>query len=470
MRYELGLAWRYLHARDPGSRGRGLVVATGAALVVAAGAVVALALAASPSALAAGVFAVALVLATACGLLARFRVFTAVSILGVAFGVAALVLVLGVTSGFEAAFRERVLGVNAHVTITKAQNTFAEYRDVERTARAVAPDVIAAEPFIFAEMLVTRGRGELAGVALKGVDPARVDGVLDLGRHLIAPATSAVLAAPRAEGEPPPVLIGKTLATTLKARVGDRLTMVVPLSNLDLESGGAPRAAAPRAMVFRVAGVFSTGFDEYDRHLIYAALADVQALVGRGDQVMGVELKLRSLDRAPAVAAELERALGGEPFAATDWYAANQTLFSALALQKVVLVVILTLIVLVAAVNMVSALAMLVVDKTREIAILRAMGATTGGVAQVFEVVGAVIGGLGVALGIGIGVALAIVVRDHGYALDPHLYGIDRLPIELRARELAAVAGATLAICTLAATLPAVAASSLRPVDGLRAD
>jgi lipoprotein-releasing system permease protein len=324
------------------------------------------------------------------------------------------------------------------------------------------------QPFIFAEMLVTRGKGELSGVAIKGIDPTLVRGVLDLEKHMIQGSVDTLGKEP-APGQLPPIIMGKELAHKLKAKVGDDVTVVVPLSNIDFDTWRA-KSSAPRTRKFRVTGIFYSGFDEYDRRLMYTALGDTQDLVGRGDQVMGVELKVKDVDRAEEIARKLEKALGGPPYQVQDWYELNQNLFTALNLQKLALVIILTLIIVVAAVNMVSALTMMVTDKTREIAILKSMGGTSTSVAQVFQVVGLAIGGVGTLIGVGIGLAICYVVSSYGYHLDPKVYLIDRLPIEVRMLEVLLVAGITMVISVIATVVPASAASALRPVEGLRYD
>lgn len=402
------------------------------------------------------------------GLLSLFSVFTSVSVLGVALGVAALTTVLAVTTGFQQQFRDKVLGVNAHVIVLKSQATFAEYRDVMKTAATIDPEVLAVQPFIFAEMLVTRGKGEISGVAIKGIDPTLVRGVLDLEKHMIQGSVDTLAVRP-AIGELPPIIMGKELAHKLKAKLGDTVTVVVPLSNIDFETWRAS-SSAPRTRKFRVSGIFYSGFDEYDRRLMYTALADTQELVGRGDQVMGVELKVKDVERAEEIAEKLERALGGPPYQVQDWYELNHNLFTALNLQKLALVIILTLIIVVAAVNMVSALTMMVTDKTREIAILKSMGAGNNGISKVFLVVGLAIGGVGTIIGVGIGLATCFVVSSYGYHLDPKVYLIDRLPIEVRAIEVVLVASITTVISLIATVFPAMSASALTPVEGLRYD
>ena len=462
--YEGRIGWRYLYGgkRDPLM----FALAGGSAAVTLLGLLILLVWSGNPI----GVFMFVLgLLSTAVfALLSLFTVFTSVSVLGVALGVAALTIVLAVTTGFQAQFRDKVLGVNAHVIVLKSQSTFAEYRDVMEKAKNIDPDVLAVQPFIFAEMLVTRGKGELSGVAIKGIDPQLVRGVLDLDKHMTEGNVATLNEIP-GPGELPPVIMGKELAHKLKAKMGDVVTVVVPLSNIDFDTWKAT-ASAPRTRKFKVTGIFYSGFDEYDRRLMYTALRDTQELVGRGDQVMGVELKVKDVDRAEQIAQRLEAALGGPPYQVQDWYELNHNLFTALNLQKLALVIILTLIIIVAAVNMVSALIMMVTDKTREIAILKSMGSSSSSVAKVFQVVGIAIGGVGTLIGVTVGLATCFVVSRYGYHLDPKVYLIDRLPIEVRPLEVLLVCGITMVISIVATIVPASSAASLRPVEGLRYD
>ena len=468
MRYEIRIGWRYLYG---GKRDRMMQLLAGCSAAGVLLGVIMLYLSDGGSPYGVLTLVLCMLSVAVFVLLSVFSVFVSVSVLGVALGVAALTAVLAITSGFQQQFRDKVLGVNAHVIVLKSQATFAEYRDVMRTAQDVDPDVLAVQPFIFAEMLVTRGKGELSGVAIKGVDPKLVTGVLDLEKHMETPAHANIeglLKEPQ-PGEAPPIIMGKELAHKLKAKVGDLVTVVVPLSNIDFDTWRA-KSSAPRTRKFKVTGIFYSGFDEYDRRLMYTSLKDTQDLVGRGDQVMGVELKVKDVDRAEEIAKKLEDALGGPPFQVQDWYELNHNLFTALKLQKLVLIVILALIICVASVNMVSALTMMVTDKTREIAILKSMGGSSGSVAQIFQVVGLAIGGAGTLIGVVIGVATCYVMSNYGYHLDPKVYLIDRLPIEVKPFEVALVVSATLAISVIATLVPANSAASLRPVEGLRYD
>jgi lipoprotein-releasing system permease protein len=481
VKYEVRIGWRYLYG------GKRDMLMQLLALVSLVGVVIGLVMlmassGASPTGVATFVFS--LIAVAVFQLFSVFTIFTSVSVLGVVFGVAALTVVLAVTTGFQKQFRDKVLGVNAHVIVLKSQLSFAEYHDVMKTAREIDPQVLAVQPFIFAEMLATNGRGALSGVAIKGVDPKLVRSVLDLEKHMVegsvdslhleacppgkATPTASVLDKPACLPNPP-IIMGKELAHKLKAKLGDVITVVAPLSNFDYDTWRA-KSSTPRTRKFTVTGVFYSGFDEYDRRLMYTSLIDTQELNGRGDQVMGVELKVADVDRADEIAKRLEKALGGPPYQVQDWYELNHNLFMALKLQKLVLVVILTLIIIVAAVNMVSALTMKVTEKTREIAILKSMGATSPSVALVFQVFGVAIGAAGTLLGVVIGLSTCYVVSRYGYHLDPRVYLIDRLPIEVRAFEVLLVAGITMVISVVATLVPSQSAAALRPVEGLRYD
>jgi lipoprotein-releasing system permease protein len=463
MSYEWQIGRRYLYA---GKRDRGMLTGCLASLGVSAVGLGLLVLSDGSSPIGVVTFLLGLISAAVFALLSVLTVSVAVAVLGVVLGVAALTVVLSVTSGFQDQFREKVLGVNAHVIIMKSSTDFAEYREVMETARTIDKDVIAVQPFIFVEMLATTGKGRIAGVAIKGVDPDRVRGVLDLDKHMIE-GKVATLAEPPAEGKAPPIILGKELARKLRVKVGDGLTVVVPMSNIDVDTWRTT-AAAPRTRRFQVTGIFYSGFDEYDRRLMYTSLRETQALLERGDKVMGVELKVRDVDRAQAIAAKLSRRLGEPPFQVQDWYELNHNLFKALDMQKAVLLIVLFLIIAVATVNLISALVMMVTEKIREIAILKSMGTPSSGVGFIFTIVGTAIGLVGTVVGIALGVSTCLVVRSYGYKLDPKVYLIDRLPISVRPAEVLLVAIVTMFICLAATLIPVFKAAALRPVDGLR--
>lgn len=426
------------------------------------------------------------------GLLWICSVFTTVSVFGVVLGVAALAIVLSVTSGFQTAFQEKILGVNAHVIVTRDEPDFYEYRQMIGRAKKL-PHVIGVAPFMLAEMLMahpTPGGPPPKGILLKGVEPPASWSVLDLPHHLLegsldglsepahtpassrAPASAIAPAsgptAARATSDPPGIVIGKLLAESLKVKVGDVVTVISPLAGYQTENRGP--SPAPRFRRFRVIGIFYSGFDEYDRRLAYVALPETQAFLGLGDVVTGVEMKLDDPERAHQVGELLERELRDPHYQVIDWRGLNHNLFTALALQKVVLTLVLALIIAVAAFNIIATMTMMVIDKTREIAILKSMGATSGGIGRLFVSVGTTIGAIGTAFGLSLGYLLCVLLRDYGYPLDSKIYLIDKLPVKILPAEFAITAAITMAICILASVYPAQRASRLLPVEGLRYD
>lgn len=463
MSFELKIGWRYLYQGTQSKATRvGLligffIIAASVYLLLAGGG-------SSPSGMIGLV--VGMIVTTLFGLLTFFSVVTTVSVLGVVKGVAALTMVLAVTTGFQEQFREKVLGVNAHVIIMKNSSDFTEYREIEDTAQRIDPDVRAVQPFIFVEMLVTRGKGEISGVAIKGVDPEKVTQVLDLQRHMTIGSVDSLKQEP-AEGEPGPIILGRELARKLNAEVGDELTVVAPLSNVDIDTWTA-KGDSPATRKFRISGIFYSGFDEYDRRLMYISLREAQELLGQGDQVMGIELKVADVERAREIADKLEHKLSTGQYAVQDWRELNRNLFTALLLQKIALFIILTLIILVATFNMVSSITMMVTSKTRAIAILKSTGATSGSIYFIFQIVGLAIGCAGTLVGVTIGLTMCGLMSEYGYRLDPKVYLIDRLPISVQPLEIALVAGITIVIALVATIFPSIKAAALNPVEGLR--
>lgn len=411
-------------------------------------------------------------------------VFSTVAVIGVMLGVAALNVVMAVTSGFQAEIRNRVIGLNAHAMVLKYGTDFQEYEEVMKRLRT-HPEVLGASPFVYNEMLIAKEGALSAGVLVKGLDGKRGNEVLDLDKWLAKNPDGeqprlATLTADRApnEGGPPlpAIFVGGELARKLKVRVGDRVRLIAPLLGLDAglsaevaaEPGAESQPVPPRAQEFRLAGIFHAGFDEYDRRLVLVAMPRAQELLGQGDVVTGIELRLRTVDNAQAIGFELVRMLGGPPYRSLDWEELNHNLFAALALQKWVLSFVLFIIILVAAFNIVASLTMMVVDKVREIAILKAMGMSAASVAAVFRTAGTVIGGVGTALGIGMGMLVCQVIQRMGYLLEAKVYMIDKLPTQVSTREVLLSAAVTLFICLAATLYPSLRAANLRPVDGLR--
>jgi len=456
MPYEFMVGWRYLFAKRK-SPILAVVLAVALAVTTAGGVL----FAASPVR-GAGILLIVFgsVAVVAAFLLRFFSAFTTISILGVALGVRTLAVVLSVASGFQGEFEDKILGLNAHVLVMKYGLDFTEYEEVIQKVTQL-PEVRGAAPFVLHEIMIARG-GEQTGVFLKGIDPARVGQVLALPEQI----DDGSLAALGKGRSPPGLLLGRELARRLGARPGD-LAQLVSL-NGDYVPGLSLAAEAPLTRDFRVVGSFFAGFDDYDRRFAFASLEDAQVFGGMGDVVTGVEMKLHDPTRTGDTVRKLEVLLGGKPYRIIDWRELNHNLFAALHLQKKVLAIVLALIVLVAAFNIIAALTLLVLRKAREIAILKAQGMTSSGVARVFLVAGSTIGMIGIATGLLWAVGDCALVRRYGYPLDPGIYMIGRLPVDASLPEFAITAGIAFAICTMATLYPAAKASRLDPVAGLR--
>jgi lipoprotein-releasing system permease protein len=465
-RYEPFIAWRYLYHRRRGSMTMTLTIIFGVLSLLSVGAV--FASRGEAQVVGTSLALPAILLFLFFGLLNIFSGFTAVSIIGVTIGVLALVVVLSVTSGFQQSFKQKVLGVNAHVIVMKYGQDFSEYRDIMAKARA-HKHVSAAAPFVFYEGMLAAGN-TMSGSIIKGIDPALSPQVLELRPSMrIGKVEDIAVRAPPNDGGPPVggIFVGQEMAKKLKIKIGDRVRVVSPKTDLDPSAWNKP-GAGPSTREFRLAGVFYTGFEEYDARLAYVNVKDAQTFYEQGDVVTGVELKLDDIDRAVDVKEELYKDLGGPPYRVIDWEELNHNLFTALKTQKAAITILLTVIVIVAAFNIIAAMTMLVIGKTKEIAILKSMGMRSTGVARLFQVAGLTIGAIGIVLGILVGLVTIVILRRYNYQLDPHVYLIDQLPVKVNVDEVIMTACITLSICFLATLYPALKAARMRPVDGLR--
>ncbi len=301
---------------------------------------------------------------------------------------------------------------------------------------------------------------------LDGFDPGELDLPDEWDEQLLRDDEEIARQDEEGTANLPGIVVGRSLAQDMELGVGDRVRLVSPLSGLDL-SLVAPEARAPKSRDFRVIGIFQAGFQEYDSRLVYTDLYEAQRFYGQGDAVTGVEMRLHDLEEAPAIARRLERELGG-PFHTLDWAELNRNLFTALEIQKITLGFIIAMIILVAALNVVATLIMIVLEKKREIAILKAMGATDATILQVFVLQGSVIGVIGTAVGLLLGGAIVGYLANVEFPLDPKVYLIDHLPVVVNGMEFVITALVALAICTLATIAPSFYAARMLPVDGFR--
>ena len=551
---------------------------------------------------------------------ASISVGTAFAILGVSLGVAALATIMSVTGGFHKEFREKVLGVNAHVLVLKYSTNFGEYRDIMAEV-ATVPGVIGVAPFSINPMMLTHGDATATGVLVKGVDPElslgapptgpsewkgkydRLVPVLDLPKYVVAgslatlrrpgakpapgldadyegaptliraetpgadasakpsgtPSSSAwppASAAPSPSAEPKPepapqpepttaaepaskpepglaqgkakrpgpgqpavgpngelqpaagydsklpeddelpadvdpdicsdpvevakmpgIVVGISLAKTLGLKyekrpdgsiawkLGDCVNVTSPTIGFTFSSG---KIKPPVAKRFRVIAIFEAGFDQYDSKLVYTDLYEAQSFYDHGDTVTGVEMKVDNIDSARGISQEITRRLSSGLYHTMDWEELNHGLFTALRIQQIGMSAVLALIIVVAAFTVIATLIMVVLDKTREISVLKAMGASDRAVLRIFLYQGGIIGLLGTAFGLGLGFAVCKVLLVWGFPLDPKVYFISQLPVQIRPLEFLITGGIAIVICLVATIVPSMYAARLRPADGFR--
>ena len=390
---------------------------------------------------------------------------TWISVGGIALGVAALLTVIAVMTGFEEDLRDKILSTNAHVVVLSHDPD--GITDTAKILAAVegAPGVIGASPFILSQVMLTTPRG-VSGVMFNGIDPRRIARVAALPDEMVEGSVDALADRPAVVDEDqlrPGILLGRELARTLGVYLQDDVSVVSPVGEPSPMGG-----MIPKIRVFRVVGIFATGMYEYDNSLAYVSVASAQEFLGMGTAVTGITVKTADFFHASETAAELQRRLGF-PYWARDWIDMNRNLFSALKLEKITMFVILTLIVLVAAFNIVSGLIMTVMEKGREIAILQSMGATRRFVRRIFLWQGIVIGVSGTTLGLLIGVAICMVLKHwHFIELPGDVYYFTTLPVEIRWSDFALVTAAAIALSFLATLFPSWQAARFDPVEALR--
>ena len=382
------------------------------------------------------------------------------SMAGIALGVAALIVVLSVMNGFQQELRNRILSVASHIEV-RGVPALADWEAVARVARA-NPRVTAAAPYVLGQAMLSAGEVN-RGAIVRGIDPAREDAVADVGRHMKHGSLDALR--PGGFG----IVLGAELARALGVRPGAEVLAITPQGTV------TPAGTLPRVKTFKVVGVFEIGMYEFDNGLALVDLDDARKLY-RVDGVSGVRLKLDELFAAPAVAQELARSL---PVNAElrDWTRSHSNFFRAVQIEKRVMFIILTLIVAVAAFNIVSAQVMLVTDKQADIAILRTLGATPASILAIFVIQGALIGVVGTAIGVAGGVALALNVetvvpaieRVFGVTfLDKSIYYISDLPSDLQRADVLTIAAIALALALVATLYPSWRASRVNPAAALR--
>ncbi len=491
------------------------------------------------------------------------------AVLGVALGVAGLATAMSVTGGFRKEFRDKVLGVNAHVLVLKRSSYFGEYREMIGDLEKV-PGVVGVAPFTIHPMMVTRGDRTATGVLLKGVDPERMKKVLDLPKHMvegsfkglrlpgakppesrreqithstypkiekdeegdgtkpldpdldlfdqieglleeaqedmsdeeeagpprsggempvlpedapigsivpeggyesalpdddILPMELAVDPCAKSETVLPGIIIGKTLGENLRAGVGDCVQVTSPTIGFSFSNDSI---RAPVAKQFRVIGIFYAGFDQYDSKLVYTDLYEAQGFADSGDSVTGLEMSVSDIDNAKEIAADIAARLGQGLHYTMDWEELNHGLFTALRIQQILMSAVLALIIIVAAFTVIATLIMVVLDKKKEIAVLKAMGATDSAILRAFLYQGMIIGAVGGILGLVMAVVVCQVLLKHALPLDPKVYFISHLPVDVQPTDFLLVGVFAVIVCLVATVWPALHAARLRPAEAFR--
>jgi lipoprotein-releasing system permease protein len=378
-----------------------------------------------------------------------FAAFTTwISVVGIAIGVMALIVVIAVMTGFQDEIKDRILGINPHILV---MNLSGDIRDADKVVQTIRQnkDVEHAFPFFAFQAMVQSGR-QLSGVAVKSADPKDMQFMKKIIKEGKLEALSG-------KGT---ILIGKELAKRLGLFVNDNFVLLIPFG------GYSPMGAMPETVRVKVGAIFETGMFDIDNTLVFMPMKDVEQLFGVG--ASGIEVKLKDVYRADAVRKELVRALGPAFFGRT-WIEMNRNLFSALKLEKLIMFIILALIILVASFNIISSLIMTVMEKKKDIAILRAMGAKWQSIMKVFMTQGLAIGIVGVLLGFVSGFAMCEIQKRYQIVKLPEdVYNMGALPMKISLLDMLIVVGVTMLICIVSTLYPSYKAAKIDPVETLR--
>jgi lipoprotein-releasing system permease protein len=401
-------------------------------------------------------------------------IITFISIAGIFLGVAALIIVLAVMNGFEQDLRNKILGINSHIILMQYSGAMQDHQRVMRDVVQV-PGVVAATPFIYSQAMLKNG-GSVTGIVLRGLSTEDAQKVINLGKIREGKLDDLGNEGRKIPGlkpeltDLPGILIGRELAKNLGVFLHETVFVVSP-------SGVAtPMGMVPRMKPFLVVGIFESGFFEYDSTLAFISLKNCQDFLGMGEMVTGIEIRVDDIYRADRIAKQIEQKLGF-PYWGRNWMEMNKNLFAALKLEKRVMFIILSLIVLVAAFNIISALIMIVMEKNKDIAILKTMGANRAGIMKIFIFQGMIVGAIGTILGCIAGLAVAFnlealsrfVENLFGFKILPgDVYYLSELPSQVNYGDVGTIILGTLLISFLSTIYPSWRASRLDPVEALR--
>jgi lipoprotein-releasing system permease protein len=392
-------------------------------------------------------------------------VVTAISIAGVAAGVAALIIALAITNGMKRDLQDRLLGSSAHVQLMRIKGDgIRNWQPLLDKLRKV-PHVTAASPGLYEQVLVAR-KARDGGALLEGIIPADEQIVSDLLSTASPGAISALEPQPAPASEQnsdlPPIVLGKDLAETVGASVGDSVMVISPQGEM------TPMGIIPKYVRFRLAGIFHSGFYQYDAQMGFLRLSDAQRLFTEPDLLSVISFKVDNLDRAPEIGRAIEQA-AGPGFMTTNWMETNRELFRALKEEQVVTFVVITLIVIVAALNILIALTMMVMEKTRDIAVMMSYGVEPGQIRRIFLLQGFLISVIGTVLGLALGYLGAWAGGHyHFIKLSAEVYSIDTLPFAPRPIDAVIVSTVSIGVSLLATLYPSSAAARVLPAEALR--
>ncbi len=382
-----------------------------------------------------------------------------ISVAGITVGVMALIVVLAVYSGFTGGLRDQILGINSHIIIQRLGGVIPDYTLV-RDRITTVDDVTGATPYLYAQSLLSGQRGG-TGVVLRGIEPATARGVIALPEQMIEGTIDDLVL--EKEERLPNIILGLIMAKDLNVSVGEKVRLISPSGPL------TPMGIIPKIKTCRVSGIFESGMYEYDSTLAYMAIADVQNFLESGDVVHGIEVTVieKQLNRADQVGKRIVELLGSS-YVAKDWMSMNRNLFAAFKLEKIGMFICVALIILVAALNIISALIMVVMEKEQDIAILKSMGATSRAIMKIFFYQGLVIGLSGTTLGIAGGLGLCELLSRYQFIeLPSNVYPMNTLPIKVLPMDVTIIAISAV-IITLSATIyPSWKASKVKPAEVL---
>jgi len=382
-----------------------------------------------------------------------------ISVAGITVGVIALIVVLSVYAGFTDGLRDQILGINSHIIVQKSAGVIQDY-ELTRERVLTVSGVTGATPYLYAQTLISSSNGG-SGVVLRGIDPATAGKVITLGQQMIAGAMTDLTSEPG--NRIPGIILGKQLASDLRVGPGSKVRLISPSGPL------TPMGVIPKIKTSQVVGIFESGMYEYDSSLAFMALPAVQDFLETGDIAHGIEVTVarKDLNKADRVARAITEKLGAGTIT-RDWMAMNRNLFAAFKLEKIGMFICVALIILVAALNIISALIMVVMEKGRDIAILKSMGATSGSIMKIFFLQGLIISLTGTVLGVLGGLGLCELLSRYQFIeLPSNVYPMTTLPIKVLPLDIVIIASCSIIISLLATLYPSWKASKVKPAEVL---